>query len=205
MKRPFAAALAALFFGSFGATALFSADEPIPTRLGFIDVKKVFDGYRKPKEIERSLKDKSDALGAKLQQRKDAITQEAQQLNTLNPGTPEHDALERRIQLAQDELEYDRKAQARSLQTEARRKELMIYREICNEAEACGAQKSLAAVFLHIPIDAEFERRDNLDLLMGTRTVLCRSDALDVTAEVIERLNASLPPASPPAGEDSKK
>src|SRR5262245_28424023 len=190
-RTVFAALLAAAICAGIAASAL-SQDRPAPTRLGFVNIKTVFQTYRKKKDVDEQLKTKRDALVARFKARADQISQDADKLNTLNPGTDEYVALTRSIDLAKYTLDMDKKMGARELDTEQRKKNALIYREICQEAKAYGVEQGLAAVMLFIPADADIE--PDLDIIVSTRAVLCHDDSLDVTKTIVERLNAQLPP-----------
>jgi Skp family chaperone for outer membrane proteins len=187
----FAAALAALGIGSL--TASLAQDKPVPTRLGFIDMNKAYETYRKRKELTDALGDKKKDILAQLKKRAKAIDEKTDSLNTMNPGTPKYVETERDISIAKYVLDLDQKQLRSDLEDEQRKKFAAIYKEICQEADAYGAEHGLAAVFLYFPPDFDFGA--NFELFSDTRAVLCRDAQLDVTKEVVERLNAQLPPA----------
>jgi Skp family chaperone for outer membrane proteins len=191
-RTVFAALLAAAICAGVAASAL-SQDRPVPTKLGFVDIKKAFETYRKRKDVQDQLKTKSDALSAQFKARAAQIEQDGEKLNTLNPGTDEYQALTRSIDLAKYTLDLDKKMKLRELDAEQRKKHALIYREICQESKAYGTEQGLAAVMLFIPAEADIEQ--DLDIIVSTRAVLCHDDQLDVTKEVVERLNRELPPA----------
>ena len=206
MKRYLLAAFAAIVIGSGAVTTVLSQDRPAPTRLGFIDIRKAFETYRKRKEAMEQVKVKSDAFLATLKQRATQVEEMAGRLNTMNPGTDEYANLDRQIAMEKYALDVDKKQKGRELDLEQRRKNALIYKEICQEAQTLGQERGLAAVLLYIPPETEFDQ--DLDLIVSTRAVLCRDDQLDVTAEVVSRLNAQLPPPSavpPKAPDDPNK
>ena len=55
------------------------------------------------------------------------------------------------------------------------------------------------------PVDEQLERRGDMDLVTSTRTVLWHDERLDVTDEIVQLLNAALPPVAPPEKEDEPK
>jgi Skp family chaperone for outer membrane proteins len=192
MIRTLAAACAALALGVALATTVHSQDAPAPERLGFLDVKKTFEGYRKAKDVKDQTKKKSDDLVASFRQRGANVEKETDRLSTLNPGTDEYVALTRQIRMEKYALDMDKEMAGRQLEAEQRKKNAMIYREICQEAEAYSQEQGLAAVLLHIPAETEME--NDLDLLVATRAVLSRDERLDVTKAIVDRLNSQLPP-----------
>jgi Skp family chaperone for outer membrane proteins len=191
MNRLALAALVALLAGSLvSATTALSQDKPAPVRLGFLDVRGAFEKYKKREEVEKQLRTKTDALEARFRQEQARIDQTAEKLNTMNEGTDERAQLERQIGIDRNTLDLDKKIEARKLQIEARRKEALLYKAICLEAQALAQERGLAGVLLFTPLDTDFERKSDLDIFMGTRTVIARDESLDVTADVVQRLNA---------------
>ena len=198
MKSPLAAALAALVVGCVAAVATVAqdADKPVPTRIGFVDMPKAYDSYRKRKELMEALQIKGNAMQAELKKRANEIEEEAGKLNTLNPGTPEYADRARKVEIAKYGLDLDRKVMRNDLQEEHNKKLGAIYKEISQEAEAYMAERGFAAVFLYLPPDFDFGS-SNIDLFTGTRAVLARDAQLDITQQVVDRLNAQLPPPPP--------
>ena len=192
MTRTVFAALTAAAICACLAVSAMSQDRPTPTKLGFIDIKKAFETYTKRKDVQDQLKAKNDTLVVQFKARATQIEQDAEKLNTLNPGTEEYQALTRTLDLAKYTLDLDKKLKARELDAEQRKKHALIYREICQEAKAFGLEQGLAAVMLYIPAQTDFEQ--DLDIIVSTRAVLCHDDQLDVTKAVVDRLNAQLPP-----------
>ncbi len=192
MKRYFAAALAALVIGSSLSLTVLSQDRPAPLKLGFVDMRKAFETYRKRKDVMEQLKTKNDAFVDQLKKRAAALEQANDKLNTLNAGSEDYLLLARQIKLDKYTFDVDKELKGRELDGEQRKKNALIYKEICQEAQAYGLEQGLAAVFLYIPAETDFEQ--DLDIIVSTRAVLCRDDQLDVTAPVVTRLNAQLPP-----------
>jgi Skp family chaperone for outer membrane proteins len=194
MKSHLVAALAALAVGSAAAVTSISQDKdkPAPTRVGFIDMNKAYDTYSKRKDLMEGLQAKGNAMQAELKRRANEIEEEAGKLNTLNPGTPEYADRARKIEIAKYSLDLDRKMMLSELKDEQNKKIGGVYKEISQEAETYMAEHGFAAVVLYLPPDFEFGL-NNIDLFSGTRAVLSRDAQLDITKEVIDRLNAQLP------------
>ena len=192
MKSPLFAALAALAVGSAAAVSTFSQAADAPTRIGFIDMKKAYDTYRKRVDLTESLNAKSKTMFDQLKKRDNAIQDLAGTLNTMNPDNPKYAQTQREVTLSNYELEYDKKAARASLEEESRKLFGSVYKEICQEAEAYGAENGYAAILLYLPPDFDFG--SNIDLFSSTRAVLCRDTSLDVTEKVVGRLNGQLPP-----------
>jgi len=197
MNRHFIAALVALVAGSALATSVLSQATPAPMRLGFIDIRKAFETYRKRTEVMAQLKKKSEDFDAALKQRVQQIEQDTDKLATMNSGSDEYIDLARRIEIGKAQFDVEKKYKGRLLEAEQRKKNALVYKEISQEAAAYGLEQGLAAVLMYLPAETDFEQ--DLDMVVPTRAVLCRDDQLDVTKAVVDRLNAQLPPAQPAA------
>jgi Skp family chaperone for outer membrane proteins len=202
MRRFHAALFAASILLTFALTTAFSQEKAQPTRIGFLDVKKAFDTYRKPRDAQAQIKAQFDALSSDFKQRATQIEQTSEKLNTMSSGSEDYERLQREIALAKETLKYDREAAGHRLEQEQAKRKNAIYKEISQEAENFGKEHGFAAVLLYIPPETDFDR--DVDMFIVTRAVLCRDDSLDVTKDVVERLNALLPPA-PPAPAPAKQ
>jgi len=140
-RTVFAAFSAAAICAAFAVSAL-SQDRPAPTKLGFVDIKKAFETYTKRKDVQDQLKTKNDALVARFKAQATQIEQDGEKLNTLNPGTEEYQALSRTLDVAKYTLDLDKKMKARELNAEERKKNALIYREICQEAKTYGRNRA---------------------------------------------------------------
>lgn len=187
------AALAAFVLGGGAATVL-SQQEPAPLKVGYLDLSRVFDQYRKREQVEGELNARTDALEEKFKGLKAELEGKVEELRTLNPDSEAYAAKRREIELQQMAVEYDRKQALKSIDREARRQKALLYKEICEEAGAWGEEHGLAAVYLWVPLGQEFVERGDLDLITSTRTALWVDGRLDVTGDVVQHLNASLGP-----------
>ncbi len=191
MKRStFVLAFAALALG-FAATTVVSQQKPDPVRLGFLDLGTAFKTYRKRKDVMDSLEAKFNVINVQFKQRGKQIEEMTGKLDTMNRDSDEYADLDRRISVEKYTLELDTKLAKRDIERDQRKRFTGIYKEMSDECHAYGAEHGLAAVLMYTPPDADF---GDSDLFQATRTVLCRDDQLDVTKDVVARLNAQLGP-----------
>jgi Skp family chaperone for outer membrane proteins len=194
MQRLALPLLVVLVLGAL-ATVTVSQDAGPSSRVVFVDVQKVFETYRKRTDVEARLNAEMDALDARFKKQAADVEHEAERLETLNPGSVEHTEVERRVDMLRFGLKYDRESEQRRLQRQMNREKTLIYKEIVLEAQALGEARGYAAVQLYVPFGAELDRNMDPSVMMATRTVLWRDDRLDVTRELVDSLNAALPPA----------
>jgi Skp family chaperone for outer membrane proteins len=201
-------ATAAFVLASVAAVAALSQQKPPPLQLGFLDVHKAFETYRKVTDLSDQFKARQEGVMSELK----VITRQAEELtsrlNQLNSQSEEYQQIEERIQLLKAEYEVKRKARLQGLEVEMLKRRSAIYKELSQEAQVFGVNKGLAAVLLYIPPDVDFGR--DLDIYVNTRTVLCRDESLDITKEFVDLLNRQLPPpvprpVTPPAPVDPNK
>ena len=190
--------VAAVALGALGAvTTTLSQDESASSRIAFVNVGRVFEDYRKRETIEQRLDAAADSLQDRFKSAVSEMNADREKLNTLNPGSPESRALERDLAARAFLLKHNREAATRTLRLNARRQKALLYKEICEEVAAYGEDQGLGAIFLWVPLGDDLYKLADLDILTSTRTVLWRDERLDVTAEVVQALNAALPPAPP--------
>lgn len=194
MKRTILAAALAAFVLGGGAATVLSQGEPPPLKVGFLDVGKAFEDYRKREQVEGTLNARTDALEEKFRGLKAELEAAVEELRTLNPDSEAYTEKRRQIELQQMAVKYDREQALKGLEREARRQKALLYKEICEEAGAWGEEHGLAAVFLKVPLGQEFIERGDLDLITSTRTALWSDSRLDITADLVQHLNASLEP-----------
>jgi Skp family chaperone for outer membrane proteins len=193
---PLLVAAAALVVGVLGASTLHSQEAPAPVRVGFVNLEKAFAEYRRVKDIEGEAKARIDAIGQSVRSEREEIESMLEQLQTLNPGTDEFEALQRQIELRRYALKRDEDYARKRLGRRVERMQALVYREIVAEAQAYAEELGLGAVLSRNVLKEGFERNVDLDKLLTARTVLWADDSLDITDPVLERLNAMLPPPS---------
>lgn len=187
MKHHLAAALAALLFVAGLATTVRADERPEPQKIVFLDMNKAFDTYRKFQEAMAKLETKHAELIRELKARAAKLEQDAGKLSTLNPGTPDYANLKRELNTAKYVLDFDHEQVNKDFETGQRKLQALIYKEVCDEAAAYAQEKGYAAVLNYTP--------PSVDRLPQS-SVLWRDERLDVTADVVARLNAQLPPPS---------
>jgi Skp family chaperone for outer membrane proteins len=198
MKRVLAFTLAAVIGAAsaqpvFSQDAVFAQDGPAPTKIGFLDIRTAFKDYWKRENVEKSLRARTDALEGTMAKEKDRLEELGEELKTLNQSSPDFLKLRREIEMIRFSLKFDQEEEMRRIQREARRKEALLYKDIVRECQAFGEERGYATIMLSSPLPPSFENEVDLELVIATRNVLWHDDRLDVTADVLEFLNAGKP------------
>lgn len=189
MKR-FALALAvAALVAAFAPSHGLSQNGPTPTGFAFLDVREAFRGLDQRQAIEDQFRQRTQSLDARFRGELASIEDLEDEIAELNEGSEPYRVKQREIDIKRLTIKRDREYEARKLQSDAKRQEAMMYRSILREARAVAESRGLAAVFLETELGSEFERSQDMDLVMATRAVLWSDPRLDITQEVVQRLN----------------
>jgi len=192
MKRALAFTLAA-FVAAAAAQPVFSQDDPVPTKIGFLDIRTAFQDYWKRENVEKGLRARTDALEESIGKQRIRLEELGEELNTLNQGSPEYQQQRRELEMIRFRIKFDQEDEMRRIQREARRKEALLYKDIVRECQAFGEERGYSAILLSSPLAQDFEKNADLDLVIATRTVLWHDDRADVTPAILEFLNAGRP------------
>ena len=192
MKRALAFTLAAVI-GAASAQPVFSQDESLPNKIGFLDIRTTFKDYWKRENVEKQLRARTDALEDAISKEKARLEELGEELDTLNEGSPEFQQRRRELEMIRFSIKFDQEDELRRIQRDARRKEALLYKDIVRECQAFGEERGFSAIMLSSPLPPKFEDEADLELVIATRSVLWHDDRLDVTPQVLEFLNAGQP------------
>lgn len=193
--RLLAIALVSLGLGVFASRSVLSQQQPTPLQVGFVDVERVLDEYRKRGTVISEIDKRKEELNQQFKTRRAQIEEKRDRLATLGQESDDYLRLERELDLDTLAWKRDKDFEEQHLLREQNQKVGLIYREICNEVRVQAEQRGLAAVFAYDPLPAGFEKRMNALSVIQNRDVLWSDGRLDITGPVIEALNAQLPPA----------
>ncbi|MBI4615597.1 MAG: OmpH family outer membrane protein [Planctomycetes bacterium] len=179
-----------------------AGDEPAGSKIGYVDVTKVFNGYSKVNDRKTALEARYKAEADRLKVEDAAIQEEGKKLELVNPSSQSYietvrDLQERRykvglkLQLTQREFALDVSELTKS-----------TYLEVLREIETFAKRAGYQLVF---KIDSE-EVLENPDLdpiqYVSNRQILFHAEGRDITAELIQILNRNyIPPAGGSGGE----
>lgn len=191
-----AAVVVSLALGALAARTIHSQAAPAPLEVGFVDVDKVLSGYRKREAMEKEFVTRSEQLQARFRQERTGIEAKREKLATLAEGSEDYLRLEREADIALLTWKRDQEFEDRRLKLEHNRRLGLVYREICSEIRVQAEKRGLAAVYAYDPLPAGFETRTVVASVIQNRDVLWADGRLDISSEVVEALNADLPPST---------
>ncbi len=161
--------------------------------MGFVDVQRVLLEYKKTAEI-------SEALDKRIAQARNEIRNEREKLKAMMDDL-ESSALrlsdeplkrledEKKIALARIQLEIREKNYLFELERDLVDHMKKVFEEVRRYAEVISNERRLGAVFLVNTNDLEGRTREELTRAMVLRQVLYHDPALDLTSEIVKRLN----------------
>jgi len=164
-SKLFLAACLALGMAAFVATHA-QDKPPRPLRFGLLDLKACFDKdrYAAIKDIDGELQKLADEIARKLKE--------------AEPGDPkEHQKLREKLR-AEYLVFYNRK-------------KAEIYNEIRSVAEIVGRERGYTLILKADPSRLDGDEPENMSTLIGQRGVLYHDPELEITDEVLKRMNAA--------------
>lgn len=159
--------------------------------LGWIDVQKVIFEYKKTREIQDQLEKRVAAHGAEVRQEQERIKAMVESLDLPGSDDDPLDRLrnERKIRLAQVDLEIKEKNVRYQLEQDLVTHMKKVYKEVLREAEAIARDRRLTVVYMINKGDVDGRTREEVSSNILVRPILYIDPSLDLTAEVLQRLN----------------
>lgn len=161
-----------------------------PTAVAVCNIEQVVEALTEKQQLDAEMKQHRDALAAEQQSRQKRIEKLEFDLNALKPGTDAYKQKQEELQRAALELQvWTRFEQARAgrelgLQTER------LYRKILEAIGRVGQDNGYDVVlFRESNVDMQFENPQQLSALIQLRKVLYANPSIDLTDQVIQRMN----------------
>ena len=163
--------------------------------IGFVDVQKVIFDYKKTTEITKTLENRIRQEQSVLRQKKEALRQKIEQLSDPDATEEKNAALLRRARIKRDialervDIELSEKSALIRLEQDLVAHMKKVYKEVRREAEAVARDRNLKAVFMVADAKISGRTRDQVSSEILVRSVLWFDPSLDLTAELLRRLN----------------
>lgn len=161
-----------------------------PTAVGVVNIEEVVASLTEKQQLDAEMKTKRDSLAAEQATRQKQIEKLEFDLNALRVGTPAYEAKQEQLQKAVLELQvwirFEQQKAGRELGLQTER----LYKKILTACERVGVDNGYDLVlFRESDVDASFENPQQLQALIQLRKVLYASDQIDLTDQVIQRMN----------------
>jgi len=158
-------------------------------RVAVCDVQQIFTGYNKATDLLAKLNDKRQALAAELEQRSKAIESLQQEMDALKKGSSEYQSRLAEVERLRIDLAVSRQFGEAKILAEHRQLTMEMYDEMVSAISQVAKDRGVEVV-LHADRGL-METDETMELLaqIRVRTVLYWEPSLDITQEVLARLN----------------
>lgn len=163
-------------------TFLLSARRAPDLEIGVVDLNRAFEGYSKKSVREQELAAFKAEIDGKLQAHDARIAELRTELELLQKGTSRYTEIEDQLLAVSQRRLLDERRAAEEFKNRKVEMHESLLDEIGSSISALGRERGLAAVF-----QREFTLPDES---LSWRTVLYHAEEIDLTDEVLARLNA---------------
>lgn len=166
------------------------AKETSKLKIGVININQVLDSYVKRKELEKQFLALKTQTEQQLRQKQSAIKNLRDEVLLMDMGSESRRKNEEIIEKKIMYLQLEEKMAEAKLANKEREFFEELYRDLCNGVESIGKKEEFDLILKRE--DLELRSGDILELRLkiGISTVLYCSDAINITAKVIEALNS---------------
>jgi Skp family chaperone for outer membrane proteins len=161
-----------------------------PTAVAVVNVQKVFNSLKEKQDIEAELKQRAQSLQSNEKEKRQKIQQMKSNLDVLKPGTSEYQQQEQKLERAVVDL----KAWAQYKQQKMKRtrgvKMESLYRKTTDTAGNVAEDNGFDLVLYDEgSADLNYQSSKQLSTMIQMRKVLWSNDKLNITDQVIQRMN----------------
>ncbi len=181
-----------MVLGVFLMGALSTTSEAVSQGLvGFVDFERVVDEYKQTEAIKSGMRKEMDAKLDIIRKKEEDLREREEELQFLNQNSPQYAA--KVIELSTERFRL--RAEAEQLEKAWNRKVVQAYRDIVDaiqrEIELMGKERGYLAIHRIGGGDITGSEADEQEVVfkLRFRRVLYHDVSLDITSDVIERLN----------------
>ncbi len=164
--------------------------EAITVKIGVVSIKQIFADSKRNAKLEKQAKAEKNRIFAELEKLTKELEASEAGLKALKPGSSDYMATIKEILQRRADLQVQQTFYEQKMALEFQRQIEKIYKEILRITGEVAEQKKLALVFAKD--ETEFPASSLNDTMLAIRThkVLYSGGCLDITDEVITRLDA---------------
>lgn len=185
--------LVGLLLGGYGyVTADSGSNADTAGMIGVVDMRQIFEQGRQTADYQHQTMQERERIIRNLEQLDSEIEQLHGRSQTLRPGSDDHLQALRQMMEKQARLEALQKFHEQEIALKDQRWTERLYRDILSVTEEIAAAKGLVLVLEKGRVELPSPSPNELMLTMRTHKVLYTGGCVDITAEVMERLDADL-------------
>ncbi len=159
-------------------------------KIGVVDISGVFNGYEKRKDHDQKLKDMEINYKSEIEKQRKEMINLNEETQLLDLGS---ESIKKNIEiLERKRAELDGFVKFADRQLMKRYKEFfeLIYDDVVKEVDVIGKEGNYSLIIKKEEPELKSSQISDLQYKIGIRTVLYHSNVVDITSNVIERLNA---------------
>ena len=159
-------------------------------KVGVVDINDIFDKYEKRSDLDKQLKESEAEFKAEIESKKKAMVELNEETQLLDLGSESRnknmDILERK------NVELEGYAKFAENQLMKRYKDAFeeIYDVIVKEIDSYGKENNYSLIMKKEKPNLRSNQIADLQFKIGIRTVLYNSNAVDITQNIVDRINA---------------
>jgi Skp family chaperone for outer membrane proteins len=159
-------------------------------KIGVVDINEVFDKYDKRVDLDQQLKDTEAEFKKEIESKKKVMIDLNEETQLLDLGSESRDKNIVILEKKNVELEGYAKFAEKQLMKKYKDAFEKIYEEIIKEVDSFGKDRNYSVIIKKEKPNLKSNQLSDLQFKIGIRTVLYNSSAIDVTANITERINA---------------
>lgn len=175
-------------------TPVFRQNEPKgDLKVAVVNLRDCFDKAKvyRVKDLEETLENQQKALLDDLEARAKVIREIEAQMKTLSPDSALYQELRSQRALKLGEAEARKKVGELQIKEDQRKFRFKVYQDILDASKFIAQERGIDLVLkIDAPSPEEDEERSGIELRILYRQTLYSSDRLDITADVIKKMNA---------------
>ncbi len=170
-----------------------------PTHVAVIDVGYIFKNHAKFKGMMEKMRDEVMTAENGLKAERDRVNGLVEQLKGFNVGTPEYKKLEAEIAKAQADFNVTAQIQKKEFMEREAKVYLQVYTEIEKAVEQFAKQHRIAVVHRFDGETVDGSDRNQI-LRSITKPIVYLEPGIDITVDILKKLNAQSGVAGQPNG-----
>ena len=159
-------------------------------KIGVVDINEVFDKYDKRVDLDQQLKDTEAEFKNEIESKKKEMIDLNEETQLLDLGSESRSKNMEILEKKNVELEGFAKFAEKQLMKKYKDAFEKIYEEIIKEVDSFGKDRNYSVIIKKEKPNLQSNQLSDLQFKIGIRTVLYNSSAIDVTANITERINA---------------
>jgi Skp family chaperone for outer membrane proteins len=163
-----------------------------------IDISEVFKQHASFNQQLNALKEEIKTLDAYYQAEQKKIVGQRDKLSSFNAGSPEYKRLEEEIARMASDLQVEMALKQKNVAEQEAKVYFNTYNQIYKQVEIFADSYGIGLVLRHNNVQMDPQKRDTV--LQGVNRAIVFQRNLDITEEVIKRVNAANVAAAPAGG-----